>query len=93
MSEAIIDEMKNLIGHLAGSLAIIAAGRNDCGRPLGGSVAQDVARSCLFKISASWTKGAVVPTPGGRMDMVLAGKPRAATDALIDGLKAIGVDE
>lgn len=93
MSEPMTDDAKDLIRHLAESLAIIAVGRRDCGRPLGGGVAQDVARTCLFRVGASWTKGTVVPNPGGRMDLVLAGKPRTVTDALVDGLKAIGVDE
>ena len=93
MSEATTDDAKDLIRHLADALAIIAAGRDECGRPLDGSVVQDVARTCLFRVGASWTRGSVIPIPGGRMAMVLTGKPRTVADALVDGLKAIGVDE
>lgn len=39
------------------ALALIAAGRTDCGRPLGGRTAQDIARDALFKAGVSWTGG------------------------------------
>lgn len=56
------------------ALMIIARGRLDCGRPLGGAKAQAVARAALTEAGADWTR------EGNRQAMI-AGIHHRKTDA------------
>jgi hypothetical protein len=57
MSEHLDGTTDGMIRHFEAALAQIAAGRLDCGRPLSGNAAQEIARNCLFAIGTSWTGG------------------------------------